>query len=453
MVKKISIIRTVFEGTFWTSIFGVLTKIIAMITAVLVLSHLSITEYGLSELAMSVVAFLSIFMLPGMIQVIVADMSTALGKEDYGRAREIGKNFFKLQSMLCGVAFLILLIISIFATKFFTSNVSGSLQILSLLFLISPIRGFFTLIFSVTKNFFAQGALSFLEELVRFAIISYCFNFTELRLEGVFLGGIGGPIISMLLLLSSFKNSYRPIRESLLTRTAPFFESILNHGKWSVFSSYFNTFGQNMRLWIVQAFLGTGAVGVVSLAFNLLSHTQSLISFSSILSPLISEHQEDKRLVNTMVAKAIKYQMFIFIFTGTIFFFGMPVLVGALFPKYLLALPLYKLLLFSMIPASFAVVFTPMFHAKKEQKSLFNAIMTKNVAIALGSLVFLPVFGIIGASFEYLVTLTYFLYERYKFLKKIYTGFSISWSSFFSFDEIDRRLLSKFFMNFKNNVK
>lgn len=453
MIRNISITRTIFEGTFWTAIFGVLTKVVAMITAVAVLSHLSVTEYGLSELAMSVVSFLSLFMLPGMLSVVIADMSASIGLGEYGRAREIAKNFFKLQSILCLCAFIILVCISLFAAKLFTSNVSASLQILSVLFLMSPIRSFMTLIFSVTKNFFAQGATAFLEELFRFCVIIYCFNFTEFRLEGVFLGSILGLIFSAVCMIPFFGRSYKLIRKHVPTKTEPFFESILKHGKWSVLSSYFNTFGQNMRLWIVQVFLGTGAVGIVSLAFNLLSHTQSLISFSSILSPLISEHQHDKRLVAVLVAKSIKYQVFIFTAVGFVCFFAIPLLVGFLFPKYIEAIPLYKILLLSMIPGAFAVVFTPMFHAKKEQKSLFTAITKKNISIAVFSVILLPVFGIFGAGIEYLITLMLFLSERYKSLKKIYTGFLISWKSFLSFDEVDRGIVDKILLKYKNNLK
>ncbi len=438
-----SISRSIAEGTFWVSFFGILTKVVAVVSAVLVLRKLSIHEYGLSELAMSVVSFLGIFMLPGMMQAIVADISNAIGQRNLPRAKEIGSNFFKLQLCLCGIAFVLMFALSFVSGLFFTENVSNSLRVLSFVFLLAPFRSYFNLLFSVSKDFFALGALSFFEESFRLLLIYMLFAGTTWRIEAVFLGSIGGQILALIALLGLFHKNYRLFASVYKSSTRPFGESLLNHGKWSVASSYFNTFGQNMRLWIIQFFLGTGAVSLFSLAFSLLTHTQSLISFSTTLAPILSEHNEDRRLINVIIAKSIKYQMFIFVLIGVICFFLVPVLVLNLFPKYAEALPLYNILLISMIPASFAIVFTPMFHAKKEQKSLFKAIGVKNAAIAVFSVIMLPIFGITGAAIEYLLTLITFLAERYRVLKRIYGGFSIRWKDFISFDQTDRNIIEK----------
>lgn len=444
-----SITRIVAEGTFWTSFYSMMTKIVSIVSAVVVLRYLSISEYGLSELATSVVAMLSIFMLPGMLQVIIADVSSSLGKGEGGRAKEILHNFFRLQIILSLFAFLLMFFIHLLATNIFTENVSSAIFILSFSFLLVPLRNLFTIIFIVTKSFYAQGIFSFLDELFRLFLILFLFNYTEMRLEGVFLGSVIGQCLATVIIFPLFLKLYKPINIHIKTQTQNIFESLILHGKWSVFSSYFNTFGQNMRLWIIQLFLGTNAVSIFSLALNMFIHTQSLVSLSGTMSPIIAEHNADKRLINKIVSKAIKYQFIVFgvISLGGVIF--MPVLVNYLFPKYITALPIYYIFLFTMIPTSFAGVFTAMFHAKKAQKSLFNSISIKNAFIVLLSVIFVPIFGIIGSVIEYFITSTFFAIERYFSLKKIYIDFNLNLKDMLKYDDLDKKIVNKIFSKYK----
>ncbi len=447
-----SISRTFWEGTFWTSFFGIGTKIIAMISAIFVLRTLSIYEYGLSELVMSLVSLLGIFMLPGMMQTMVADVSNCVGNKEYGRAKEIAFNFFIFLFILCSVAFLILFIGSFITTRFVTVNVSNSVRIASFIFLLTPFGGFMSLIFSVTKNFKAQGINSFFNELFRFVIIILLFNFSSLKLEAVFFASVIGQFLSLIICVPLLVRSYELFQGVKRIKTMPFYESFVHHGKWSVFSSYLNSFGQNMRLWMIKFYLGTSAVSIFSMAYTLFSHTQSIISFSSILQPILSERSGDKDLINNIVNKAIKYQILIFVMVGSLCFFVVPILATILFPKYIESLPLYRIILLSMIPSSFAIIFTPMFHAKKEQKSLFWAIAFKDSLIVLFSVMFLPVFGIIGCALEHIATSTFFVFERYRILKKKYDGFRIRINDFITYDDLDRKLVKKILLKFKSSM-
>lgn len=435
--------RSIVQGTAVLSFLGLITKFASFFTAIIVLRSLSIHEYGLSELSMTLFSFLGILLLPGISSVIIADMSFCKGRGDMSRAKEIFKHYITLQSLLCVVGFIILFSLSFFVEYFVTENVSNSLRILSFSFLISPFRMAFSILFSVEKQFFYQGLIGFFEEFFRLAIVLYIFVFHSFHLESVFLANTLGQASAMIFIYPVFLISYKMWRRVTATTGGHVLESLFAHGKWAVFSTYFNTFGQNIRLWIIKTMLGTPAVSIFSLASTLLAHTQSLFSLSSVLIPIISEKMSNRKLVNIIIAKSIKYQMITFAFIGLCSLIFMPFVISFAFPKYLIALSSYNLLLIAMILASFAAVFTPMFQAAKQQKSLFKAILLKNISIVVFSFVFLPIFGVIGASIEYLITLTIYLFERYRVLKKIYPGFRISLRSFFVYDDIDKIIVSK----------
>ena len=63
--------------------------------------------------------------------------------------------------------------------------------------------------------------------------------------------------------------------------------------------------------------------------------------------------------------------------------------------------------------------------------------MLKNGFIVLYSAIFLPVFGIYGVAFEYVLTILTFTIERYRRIKRRLPDFSISPKNIFSFDEND----------------
>ncbi|MFO0718734.1 MAG: oligosaccharide flippase family protein [Candidatus Paceibacterota bacterium] len=435
--------RSIAQGTFVLSFFGLLTKFASFFTAIIVLRSLSIHEYGLSELSMTLFSFLGILLLPGISSVIIADMSFCKGQGNMPRAKEIFKRYVTLQSLLCIAGFIILFSSSFFVEYFATENVSNSLRILSFSFLISPFRMAFSILFSVEKKFFYQGMIGFFEEFFRLVVVLYIFVFHSFHLESVFLANTIGQASAMVFIYPFFLVSYKMWRRVIATNGGHVLESLFAHGKWAVFSTYLNTFGQNIRLWIIKTILGTPAVSIFSLAATLLAHTQSLFSLSNVLVPIISEKMSDRKLVNIIIAKSIKYQMIAFVIIGLCSLVFMPFVISLAFPKYLIALSSYKLLLVAMLLAPFAAVFTPMFQAAKQQKSLFKATFLKNISIVVFSIVLLPVFGVIGASIEYLITLSIYLFERYRVLKNIYPGFRISWKSFFLYDDVDRIIVSK----------
>ncbi|MSR73103.1 hypothetical protein EXS61_00630 [Candidatus Parcubacteria bacterium] len=435
--------RSIAQGTVIFTLLGILTKFASFFIAIIVLRSLSIHEYGLSELSMTVYSFLGILLLPGISSVIIADMSFCKGQGNMSRAKEIFKRYITLQTMLCIVGFILLFSFSFFAKYFVTSNVSNSLRILSFSFLISPIRMAFTIFFSVEKKFFFQALIGFCEEFFRLVVVLCVFSFSTFHLESIFWANILGQATALIFLCPLFFMSYRAWRRVQATNTGCVLESIMAHGKWAVLSTYFNTLGQNIRLWIIKTMLGTPAVSIFSLASTLLAHSQSLFTLSSVLTPVISEKISNHKVVNIIIAKSIKYQMFVFVCIGLGVFLFMPYVIHFAFPKYTTAISSYNVLLITMLLAPFAVVFTPMFQAAKQQKSLFYTVFVKNISIVLFSFIFLPLFGVIGASIEYLVTLSLYLFVRYFVLKKIYPGFCISWRSFFEYDDVDKIVVSK----------
>ena len=88
--------------------------------------------------------------------------------------------------------------------------------------------------------------------------------------------------------------------------------------------------------------------------------------------------------------------------------------------------------------------------ALREYKILTVRILNEVLIIPIGAVVFLPIFGLLGAGFVYIAIYmerNLFFYSR---LIKKYPDFRIKLKTLFKFDKEDKDLLSKIFKRTKN---
>lgn len=437
-----STLKTIGLGIFWTNFFNILTKVFAFFSSVLILSHLSLAEYGLSELIISIVAISGIFMLPGLNQTIIADVAVEVGNNNLPKAKKIFKDYLTLRNILSFSVFIVFLAGSFFVENWFTSNVINSIRIYALTFLLAPIRSSISIIFSVAKNFFLQGFLLFSEEFFRFFFIYYFFNFSDLRLEGVFWALFLGQLLSTFSVFMAYRKIVKILGNQIAEgKRFDFIKIMLEHGKWATLSSYFNSFGQNIRIWVIKLILGTEAVGVFSFAYTLMSHVLSLFNISSVVTPILSESVSDQSRFNKILSKSLKYQLLVYFIIMLLSFILAELFVDLFFPNYLSSLPIFYIMLLALPVIGVAAVINILFFIYKAQKQLFDAIFLKNLSALVCSFIGIYFMGILGTGIEYVISAVVFIIARSSLIMKERSGLSFSLKDIFSFDDTDRMLL------------
>jgi len=437
-----SILRTIGEGTLWTSGSTVLLKVIGLATIFLILHRLSVYEYGLVQLVLSILPLFSIFLLPGMSSVVVADMGVARGEGDRGEMRAIFSNYFLLQVLLAICAWAIVFFGADIIANYYKGQVSGLLKIISFSFLVSPFRGSIQIVLRVYLKFFQQSLYTVVEEFLKLFFIALFFFVFHISVPGVLLAAVLAEVSTVLVMTASFLGAYRDFSRAPILEKKPFWSLLYFHGKWGLFTSYLNSFGQNMRLWIVKFMLGTEAVGLFSVASGLLSHTASLIPISGILAPIIPQYVDQKERFYRLIVKGVKYQMISSIVVGIAAFSVFPLIIVLLFPNYAQSMPLFQKMIFAIIPMSFGTI-TSAFFALKAQKNLFYATLYRTVLIVIFSPLFIFLFGLPGVAYELILTLSLFALERIIVLRKLLPGIKIGVRSVFLVDDEDRILLQR----------
>lgn len=438
-----SLVRTIGEGTLWTTGSTIILKVVGLATTFLILHRLSVYEYGLVELVLSIVPLLGFFLLPGLNNMVIADIGVARAQGNSQRVKTIFVHYVTVQTVLAVIAWAIVFFGADVISKFYEGQAPELIKIVSFMFLAGPIRTSLAVLFRSHLNFFALSVHAVLVEVFKLGFLVVAFYVMHLGVAGVLWAGFAGEIIGAILMAPAFYSVYRKFSGERLEHIS-FWKLLAAHGKWSVFASYLNSFGQNMRLWIIKAVLGTEAVGLFAVAFGLFSHTASLVPLGTVMGPVLPEYLSNRERLYKIVAKGAKYQLAAFVGLGIIGWLVFTPLVALLFPKYTASLPLFNLMLLALIPLAFASVFTPLFFALKAQRSLFFAIGVKNIAILVFAPFFMWAFGILGLGIELLLTTTVFVLERYRVLRRILPGFALSWRYFVSVDQDDRAIVLKF---------
>lgn len=444
-----SIIGTIARGLVWNTLGSTVTKVIIVVNIFYILSHLSVYEYGLTELVFSVIPVLGIFLLPGIFDTIVADMSVENGRKNHGRMKGLFIQFLKLQTVLGVIAWALLFFGAPIAAQLSgNQSIEYFLRIISFTFLIAPARSAVTMLSVVTIRFVDQSLFSVVEESSKFLFLVLFLGVLHLGPAGLLYASVLAPLIAVLLYLPRTFSAYRQFSGVQALYTHRWWQLVGTHRKWSIGTSYVGSLGTVARLWIIRAMLGTEAVGLFAFAYGIIGHLTGLMPLSAVLKPIVPRYVDNATLLSRLVRGAFKIQLVNAVVFIVIGFITLPLFIHIAFPLYLDATPLVLIMLFALLPGAVGSVVIPVFAALKKQRSFFFATVFK---VCVG-VVLLPVmilsFGLLGVGIELGVTLFVSAVERYLRLRKLIPSLSMKLRDLVTFDNTERMLADKMFRKF-----
>lgn len=446
-----SLTRIIGEGTFWTTGGTFFVKIVSLVTIFITLRTLSVYEYGVAELVIAAVGLFSIFQLPGLTSVVVADMGIEKGNGNIGRAKGIFWSYVKLSAVMAFIATAIVFFGAEVISSFYPEHIGGYFRILAFLFPLSVVGAAYGALFTVTFRYLDQSLSTFLQEFFKLVVLSACFFIFGLKIEAVLFGMVGGQLFTFLVQFPAARRAYISLGGG---RPQPFsmWQTIYKHGKWSIFSSYLGSLGNTTRTYLVKLFLGTEAVALFAVASGLVGHTSALVPIGNVVTPIIPQYIAHKERLLRIITKAIKYQVTAVVFLVLFASFVFPPIIVWLFPKYEVAMPIYRILAWGLVPAGFVTVFTAIFFAFQAQRDLFFASIFKFVNNVIFLSLFATLFGLSGVAWASIFVTIIYVFERYRRVQKLVPGYRIRLGDFLSFDELDRVILGKIQTFLKSKV-
>ncbi len=436
------ITRTILKGVAINSFSTPLVKLIGLVSVFLILSHLKVSEYGTVELAISLTSLLGIFMVPGLSSLVLADASVEKSKGDLSRARAILFSSFTLHMTLGALAWSLTFFGADFFARFYGLS-SDNVRLVSFLFLFSPFQSIYNTIFMVHLRFFEQSLMAIIGEVGKLCLLFILLFFFQMGVDGALYSIVFSQLLTVVLFAPKSVQLFHKLRDGTRASSVPWVNLLKGRGMWSILTSYMGNVGSAARLWIIRRFLGEEAVGLYALASGLMGHTIALASLSNVLTPLLPQYVHDRYKFIRLVTKGIEYQILAYIGFGIGAFFIFPPILGWIFPNYVEAFPLFKIMLLGLIPGAIVVVVTPAFFAMKMQKDLFISMSFKTLLTIVISYMAVMYIGLMGLAYESILVASFQAYERSRRLRKSLGNVNLFRRNFSSFDEDDRIIVKE----------
>lgn len=427
-----TMLRSMGRGIAWTTAGTGSSKILVLANVLIILSYLSIYEYGLTELVFSVVSMLSILLLPGLYSTVVADMGVERARGELGRMKSIFLQYVVLSVALGTLAFTILFLAAPIAAQLSgNSSIEYFLRIVSFSFLVSPLRSLTQLMAVVHVRFIDQAAYPLVEEMAKTACLLVTFYVLAMGPAGLLYTYVLAPLMAAIVFLPRTVSGYLHFSRGTAANYLHFWRLLGTHRKWSVATSYMGTLGQNAQLWIIRLMLGTEAVGLYAFATGIVGNVSSFLPLSSVLASLAPRYAKRKEELARLLRVSVKAQFGLAIALSVAAICALPLFLIIL-PKYASALPLAAALLANLIPGSLLGLFAPVYATLKLQREYFFSMLIKATLIVALIPLGIAVLGLYGTALAVTCVTLLSGLERYLRLTRVFPEFSMSLRSLFS---------------------
>lgn len=438
-----SLTKKIATGTFLLSFGSVASRFISFFTVIVATRSLSLFEYGVVTLVLSITGPVNSISGLGMDELIVADTAKSLGEKKPGYAKKLLTSFFKVRIII--VSLLVL------AGWFFRGPLEGRYGpaiheyffLVVFLVLAQYLRNSFNLIFQIHQKFTHLSLLSVLEVFVRFAAIILFWQFSILNIRTAILSYVLASavpaIVAIPWIIKIVLSFYRVPEEA----SGVFWTILRRHGKWQMALDVASSIIANIRYWFIKIFLNTEAVAVFGVAQSMYSAVASLLPMKAVIFPIIAEKSGDLDITRKLVARSTKYSLILYSALLFISLFIAPAFIGLFFPKYIVAIFIFQLMALRLPLNAFSVAQAPLLTVLKEQRYVFFLAIVNAVSVISLSPLLMMRFALPGAVVEGLITVSVIILIREIYLRRKYGLPSISFGSFFTIDQYDKMILRK----------
>ncbi len=447
-----SLLRTAVEGGAVVFSGGIFLKAIGVLSTIVILNYVTVYDYGVWRLVLSVFGFMSVLTIPILENVVISDASREISRKNSSYSSIIVDSS-KLILILNLVACLSLFFLSQFVTKLSGIDLSLLLKIVALSFLFVPLKRIYNLVFNI-KLFFGH--------IQTFSVISRCsfliaiiafLAFGKISILALAISHTISYAVPVVFYAPFFLKHFLPILKESKYVKFSLWDSLREHGIWAFLTNQVDSALVAASPWIIGYFIGIEALAVIMVAKTLFGEIVNTFPVSQILAPIIPRHVDFSDKFQNIFSKSLKYSIWLYACFGFLIVFVAPFFIELFFPQYVSSISLFQLLAISLVALPFNTVTTHTFYALKKQKSLF---FSTSIPRFLMTVVALPLlllfFGANGAIFEQILSVFFVAVARFLTIKRV-INVDFSLSHVFKIEKEDVVYLKRIFLSFKKFLK
>lgn len=418
---------------------GLLTLALATLSSFVVVAGLSVYQFGLYQLILTAVSFASLFASGFFDDLMINEVARSFADGDRPRAKRIFGEYFWGKVLISAAATLFLFFGAGLVAQHYDKDIASYIRIASFLVAIGIMRTSQSLFFRSIVSFGAFGAEA-LYESVRLGALALLWSRGDLALSGILFVSVISALVA--LLYSSFFFIRRYIHAfqgvtALQEWLSP--GIIFTHGRWLIFRQTVSRLINGIDVWYVRFFINTEAVALYVFAENLLTILQRFIP-TSMLTMLLPWELGDENRLRFIYRKMTKYGVWLGLSVALVGFIFIPPLVEFLFPKYVPALPLFRLIVWTLPLYAVYQLQKAFLITLREQALLAKRYLTEVGVNAIIAVTLLPRIGLFAVAVKLFVDYggRVFLYGY--FLQKRHAHLSIAFGGLVRVDEEDKKV-------------
>lgn len=438
-----SIVRTIGEGFAWNASAVAVLKIISFGNLFLILSQLTVYEYGLTELTMSIASVFGLFLLPGLTAIVTADLGVERARHNPGAMKSLFLEYITV-SMALGVVAWAVLFFGSSLVAHWTGNelIDRFFKIVSFLFLTGPLRTASTMLATVMIRFRDLSLFSVAEESVKGLFLLLFFFVFDRGADGLLMAIVGAQVIVVIMFFPRTLSAFREFSHAPPEESRPLWHILREHRKWGVLATYIGTTGTSVRLFVIKFMLGTEAVGIYSFAVGFLNQLSGLLPLGPVVGPLIPKYIDRPADLLRLLRASLRLQIgvAIFLIVGSIIV--VPFVVTTWFTHYTSSIPVFFLLIPALLPLGMMSLYSPIFLALKEQRSQTVSALFKFTVDVISLPLLILGLGLAGTGVHSVVVATATAAERYWRLSRLFPSLVLRLSDLWHVDPLEREALA-----------
>lgn len=435
------------EGHY--AIWGTAAKGIGFLNTIITLSALTLYQYGVFQLLLSLYGLASYFTSIGD-GVVNNDITHYIKEKKEGHAKKLFFQYNLLRVIISVILWALFFFgASLFSEKY-TSEFVNELRIISFLFL-SEI--FFTATESliVAREKFAIAARRpLIAKFTQLLVLVGLYFYNGIGLREILISMIVGSAISVLTLAPIFFAIHNKWKGSLYPSENILKRIFLTYGKWDLYRQFVSQIVSRMQPWLIKFFVGTEAVAIFSLASALINGLKDFAFPAKTLKTLVPLSLDDPQKTQKIFINSMRYIFILSIAISILALIFAPIIVNNLLPQYKLSLPLFYIMLLGVPFSALGIITGVFIIALRKQKFLFSHAFLKGVFISLFYVILLPIFGLWALALERIATPLIMFFVTYFYIVKIRPGINIDLKSLFKFTREDREFFRIMYKDFRS---
>lgn len=454
MTKKRLFSEILVRGVISSSLFSLLSKIIAFLVSLVLFRALSLHEYGTYQLIIATWGFFTVFLFQGLSSLIISEVSKLRAFGDELSANKLISGFFIFLALLCSGLFVAVNAYYIYSLRGVDPSVGLALRVLALTLIVHPFGLLMRLFFAIDHEFIAMNAVTALEDVLKMcAILLVFFIFDDRRAVAVIVCLAGATFFANIAFLPFVLRRFSVI---LKTVSRSSFATLVNfvkkQGIWAILQKQVRQVGQNSRIFLVEFILGREALALYSFGEKVVLHISALLPLDDVLIPLLSAEATNRDRVARVFRLGAKCTIWFFAPLSIALLFLVPPMIPFIFPQYVEASTIVRVLALSIPFSGVAMLLSSLFVSYHSQRRLFFLVVIRWLWFFPVGFTLFKIFGLLGVALEYVISLLLFNFLRYKDLTRVNPWLVLRWRDLVFITTGDRALLKGVLQGSLNRV-